>query len=147
MKSLNGVSISILALVVTVASGMLANQTLHAQQAQTKSPDLLKDVKVTNLFRADVADMPGKETIIQELEFPPGYSSGKHRHPGDTYIYVLNGSARMEEEGKEAPVTVNPGEVFYESPNGVYNFIPANGTKILIVRIYEKGKPVSIPVK
>jgi hypothetical protein len=32
-------------------------------------------------------------------------------------------------------------------PNGVYNFIPANGTKILIVRIYEKGKPLSIPVK
>jgi len=90
--------------------------------------------------------MPGKETIIQELEFPPGYSSGKHRHPGDTYFYVLSGSAKLEEEGK-VPVTVNPGEVFYESPNGVYNFIPANGTKTLFVRIYEKGKPLSIPVK
>jgi quercetin dioxygenase-like cupin family protein len=147
MKSLNEVAaISILALVVAVESGMLANQTLLAQQAQTKSSDLLKDVKTSNLFRADVADMAGKEAIIQELEFPPEWSTGKHRHPGDTYVYILNGSMKLEEEGK-APVTVNRGEVFYESPNGVYNAISANGTKVLIVRIYEKGKPLSTPVK
>jgi len=72
MKSLNGVSISILALVVTVASGMLANQTLHAQQAQTKSPDLLKDVKVTNLFRADVSGHARERNHNPRVGVPAG---------------------------------------------------------------------------
>jgi quercetin dioxygenase-like cupin family protein len=142
MKSLKWLPIFILALVVIVVSGVLAKQAIHAQS----KGGLFKDVKTTDLFREDLADMPGKEAIIQELEYPPGWSSGKHQHPGDTYFYVLSGSVKIEQEGK-APVTVNPGQVFYESPKGVYNAIPENGTRTLFIRIYDKGKPLSIPVK
>jgi quercetin dioxygenase-like cupin family protein len=90
-------------------------------------------------------DDPGSKTfeaVVALAELQPGAVSGRHRHPGIEIGYVLEGSARLEHEGR--PVKeVKTGDVFRN--DGVHGVtVPAGaGAKILAFYLVEKGKPLS----
>lgn len=131
-------------LAVGIILGVTGNQVLNAQYAQQQEP-----VKRKVLLQTDLADIPGKEATLGLAEYAPGASSGKHYHPRHVLIYVLEGSAINEPEGKP-PVTLKQGDVLYESPNLVHNFKNASTTapfKLLSCGIGEKGQPRVVPVK
>jgi quercetin dioxygenase-like cupin family protein len=54
----------------------------------------------------------GREAIQVRVDFAPGATFGKHTHPGEEIIYVLEGSVEYRVEGKP-PVTLKAGEVFF----------------------------------
>ncbi len=43
---------------------------------------------------------------------PPGQATGKHYHPGYEFIYTMDGTGIMQEEGK-SDVAIKPGAAFY----------------------------------
>jgi quercetin dioxygenase-like cupin family protein len=49
-------------------------------------------IKRTELIRADVADVPGKETVIYIADAMPGGEGARHTHYGDEFVYILEGS-------------------------------------------------------
>lgn len=51
---------------------------LHAQQATFKR---------TVLQKVDLADLPGKESVMVLGEFPPGVQSGRHTHLGTELVH------------------------------------------------------------
>ena len=53
------------------------------------------------------------------VEYPPGGSDQVHRHHAQVLVYVLEGSIVMQVRG-EAPVTLAPGQTFYEGPDDVH---------------------------
>ena len=126
-------------LLIGIAVGMLAIPVLNAQQAPPKRTDLL-----TN----DLAGIAGKRATVYRAELPPGGSSGKHRHPVDTFVYVLDGTLTLEQEG-QGPRTLNAGEVVQEVPSGIYNAknTGTNPLTLLVVSLGEKDQPFSVPVK
>lgn len=129
-----------LTLTVGIVVGVVGNQVLNAQQ---------EPVKRKVLLQTDLADAPGKEATLGTAEYAPGASSGKHYHPRHVLIYVLEGSAINEPEGKP-PITLKQGDVLYESPKLVHNFKNASTTapfKVLSCGIGEKGQPRVVPVK
>src|SRR5215471_13397198 len=71
-------------LLIGIAIGLASFGTfLNAQQAPpTKRTDLL-----TN----DLAGIAGKRVTIYRVEVPPGVAAGRHRHPVDAFVYVLEG--------------------------------------------------------
>lgn len=93
-------------------------------------------------------DQPGSQTheaIVAVAELQPGANSGRHRHPGIEIGYVLEGSARLEHDGR-APTVVKAGDVFKnDGVHGVTNTGSAPA-KILAVYMVEKGKPLAEPV-
>jgi quercetin dioxygenase-like cupin family protein len=97
---------------------------------------------------------PTKEVTIFVAEFKPGARTGKHYHPGQEFIYVLEGEGRIEEEGK-SPVDLKPGVgVYFQSdpakPTYVHEGINLSKTKplkLVTTLITEKGQPLAIPVK
>ncbi|HEX7566411.1 MAG TPA: cupin domain-containing protein, partial [Bradyrhizobium sp.] len=67
--------------------------------------------KRTDLQRHDLGTT-GREAVQARVDFEPGAAFGKHTHPGEEIIYVLEGSLEYQVEGKP-PVTLKAGEVFF----------------------------------
>ena len=103
-------------------------------------------IKRTILITTDEPGSKTHEAVMGIAEVDPGASSGRHRHPGIEIGYVLEGSARLEHDGRP-PIALKPGDVFRN--DGVHN-VTGTGTspaKILAVYLVEKGKALADPVK
>ena len=124
-------------LAVGIAVGVIGDQVLNAQQSQP--------LKVTQLLKADVVGVDGKEALIRFVEFLPGGASGKHHHPAHTFGYILEGSLTIETEGKP-PVTVRAGEAYQEVPGNVHDAKNLTGSpvKLVVFRVHPKGQPETV---
>lgn len=108
---------------------------------------LQSTIKRTELQRHDLS-VPGREGIQVRIDFAPGSSFGKHSHPGEEIIYVIEGSFEYEVEGKP-PVTLKAGDVLFIPAGTVHaakNVGTANAAE-LATYIVEKGKPLLVLVK
>jgi quercetin dioxygenase-like cupin family protein len=127
-------------LAVGIAAGVIGTQALNAQQ---------ESVKATMLLGTDLAGLGEKEGQVFLAEQAPGTASGKHSHPGHEFVYLLEGSAILEEEGRPA-VTLKQGETVYQAPGRVHNAKNASTRaplKVLVFLIAERGQPFIIPAK
>ena len=104
-------------------------------------------IKRTDLQQHDLS-VPGRETVQVRVDIDPGVAFGRHTHPGEEIIYVLEGLLEYQVEGKP-PVTLKPGEVLF-IPAGTIHAAKNVGTdnaKELATYIVEKGKPLVVLVK
>jgi quercetin dioxygenase-like cupin family protein len=100
-------------------------------------------------LKTDLPGLEGKEFLIDQVELAPGAAGGKHYHPGNAFVYILEGSGVLEINGKPA-VTQKAGSVFHEPPKQVQDFRNASKTgplKVLVMFVSEKGQPLSVPVE
>jgi quercetin dioxygenase-like cupin family protein len=90
--------------------------------------------------------------FVQEItvEYPPGGSDPVHTHQAQALVYVLEGSVVMQVRGG-APVTLRPGQTFYEGPDDVHivgrNASATAPARLLVVLVKDKGAPILTPVK
>jgi quercetin dioxygenase-like cupin family protein len=122
---------------ITILSffALLISGAVSAQQSGIKRIDLQKhDLSVA-----------GYETVQAKIDFDAHSAFGKHSHPGEEVIYVLEGTLEYEVEGK-GKVTLKAGEVLF-IPAGVVH-AARNNTNAkaseLATYIVEKGKPVLV---
>jgi quercetin dioxygenase-like cupin family protein len=121
-----------------IAGSVLALHAARAQQA---------GIKRTDLQRHDLS-APGREVIQVRVDFEPGAAFGRHTHPGEEIIYVLEGTLEYEIEGKP-PVTLKAGEVLF-IPAGTIHAAKNTGSVTageLATYVVEKGKPPLTLVK
>ncbi len=126
-----------LVLVVAVLMGAVGTQILNAQQAS---------VKRTVLLKGDIAGLAGRDGNIVEAVIPPGSQSGWHHHPGEEFIYIVEGEGVYEIKGR-APLPLKPGVVAHYDEGVVHNAKNTGTTplKVLGFLILEKGKPLATP--
>jgi quercetin dioxygenase-like cupin family protein len=102
------------------------------------------DATVAELMTRDLAGVPGKEVVVETVEYGPGGSSPAHRHDANVFLYVLSGEYTTQVAGS-APVTLRAGQVFYESPTDVHqrseNASKTAPVKFLVVMVKDKGRP------
>jgi quercetin dioxygenase-like cupin family protein len=108
-----------------------------------------RDAVVQELMVRDLAGVIGREVRMLTVEYIAAGASLPHRHNAQVFVYVLDGAVRMQIEGA-APVTLGPGETFYEGPDDVHT-VSANASqtkpaRILVFIIKNKAAPVSTPV-
>ena len=122
------------AVALIVGSG-LAPQVAQAQQ---------RGIKRTELQRHDLS-VPGREVVQVRVDFDPGAAFGRHRHPGEEIVNVLEGSLEYQVEGK-APVTLEAGDVLFIPAGAIHsarNVGSGDGAE-LATYIVEKGKPLVV---
>jgi quercetin dioxygenase-like cupin family protein len=127
-----------LAMAALLAAGVLAAPTAQAQQP---------GVTRTDLQRHDLS-APGREAIQVRVDLAPGVAFGKHTHPGEEIIYVLEGSLEYQ-VGDKPPVTLKAGDVLFIPAGAVHsarNVGSGTGSE-LATYIVEKGKPLLTLVK
>jgi quercetin dioxygenase-like cupin family protein len=103
----------------------------------------------TELMRADVAGVAGKETVIYIADLKPGAVGGKHTHYGDEFVYILDGELIVEPVGK-APITLKAGQAGHFTPDVVHaarNGSANSASKVLVILVVDKGKPLAEAAK
>ena len=121
-----------------IAAGVLA---LPGAQAQPSG------ITRTDLQRHDLS-IPGREVVQVRVDFAPGAAFGRHSHPGEEIVNVLEGTLEYEIEGKP-PVTLKAGDVLFIPAGTVHaakNVGSVTGSE-LATYIVEKGKPLLTLVK
>ena len=105
---------------------------------------------VRSLLSKDLAGVPGREVSMITVDYPPGGSTPAHTHHAQALLYVLEGSIVMQAKGK-APVTLTPGQTWYEGPDDVHvvsrNASTSAPAKYLVFMVKDKGAPILTPVK
>jgi len=103
-----------------------------------------------DLMVKELPDIAGREAVVRANTYPPGTSNPPHRHDAHVFLHVLEGQLVVQLKGKE-PVTLNPGDTYYESPDDIHvmsrnpsDRIPA---KALIFTVKKIGAPATTLVK
>ena len=121
---------------VLTVSSVLAFRRVNAQAG-----------KPTTLMSRDLPDVPGKEGMVETVDFAPGEVSQPHRHDADVFVYVLEGSIITQLRGG-SPLTVRAGDVFYESPTDIHsvsrNASDTQPAKLLVFYVKKKGAPQTV---
>jgi len=99
------------------------------------------------LMTKNLPDFPGKEGMVEMVDFAPGEVSQPHRHNADLFVYVLEGSVITQVKGG-SPKTVHAGDVFYESPSDIHvvsrNASDTKPAKLLVFYVKVKGAPPTV---
>jgi len=104
--------------------------------------------KTKDLLRKDISAYAGGDMLLSvgEITIAPGASSPKHRHPGPTFVYVLEGSVESEVEGTPSKV-YSVGESFYENPRQLHiltrNPSASKAARILVYHLSKNGEPLT----
>jgi quercetin dioxygenase-like cupin family protein len=133
-------------LAACAAAATLAGSAAAQQSAPGRVPP--------TLFSAPLAEAPGHNLVVVELNFPPNAAPPStaerhargHRHPGSVYVYVTQGAVRLGIEGQPVQV-VRTGESFFE-PVGAHHVVTENVSatepaRAIAVMIVPDGKPLT----
>src|SRR5580658_5125010 len=128
----------IFAVALLIVASCLALRVARSQQT---------GIKRTELQRHDLS-IPGREAVQVRADFPPGAAVPRHTHPGEEFVYVLEGTVEFQLEG-QPPVTLKAGEVMFIPAGTVHtakNVGSGNGSEVSAY-IVEKGKPLTTMVQ
>jgi quercetin dioxygenase-like cupin family protein len=130
-----------MAVAVLIVGTSLAPQMARAQDAG------MAGIKRIDLQRHDLS-APGREAIQVRVDFEPGAAFGRHTHPGEEIIYVLEGSLEYQIEGKP-PVTLKAGDVLFIPAGTIHaaKTVGSGNAAELATYVVEKGKPLLTLVK
>ena len=85
--------------------------------------------------------------IVTELILPPGSSIPRHTHPGDEFLYILEGGTVTTKSG--AVISFEPGMSDHFPRGQVHGGFTVSGDqalKVITTHIVERGAPLVIPV-
>jgi quercetin dioxygenase-like cupin family protein len=115
--------------------------------APSLTPQATPGITRTDLQQEDLS-IPGRQVIQTRVDFAPGATAPRHRHPGEEIIYVLSGTLEYQVEGQPIAI-LRAGEVLF-IPNGAVHSatnIGLNDASELATYVVEKGKPLVEQVK
>ncbi len=98
------------------------------------------------LLKAALNRFPGQEIEILRLEFAPGWVGTRHFHPGELFVYVLDGVFIIELAG-ESPQSFDQGSLIRELPDQVLSAANASSTEpvsVLVVHLAGTGEPLLV---
>jgi len=105
---------------------------------------------LTEIFTHDLPNltMNGWEVHVNWVDYPPGRVGARHKHPGFTLAYVLEGAVVTKITG-QAEQTYNAGQMFYEPPGAIHevstNASKTDRARLLAMNFIPKGQPLTSP--
>ncbi len=101
--------------------------------------------EVTPLYEGALSGVASKTIIVKHFSLPAGFVGGKHYHPADVFVYVVEGALTVETE--KGTQTVKAGELYPEVPGMVMharNVSSDKATRIVVFQVGDTGKPMMI---
>jgi quercetin dioxygenase-like cupin family protein len=123
---------------IAVAALMAGGAALYGVAAQTPG------IRRTDLQKHDLG-VPGREVVQVRVDFAPGAAFGRHSHPGEEIVYVIEGRLEYRLED-QAPVTLGAGEVLFIPAGAIHaarNVGSVNGAE-LATYLVDKGRPLVV---
>lgn len=133
----------VLAVALTGLVSLGTAYSLEVQAAEYKPK-----AEVKTLHEGALAGVDGKTVIIKHFTVPAGFVGGKHFHPGNVFVYVLEGEITVETD--KGSLTVRAGELYPEVPGMVMrakNQSTSVPAKFVVFQVGETGKPMMVKAK
>ena len=127
------------ALATAIVVGMASFHSANAQQ------EYKPKAEVTALHEGTLTGDESKTVIVKHFTLPAGFVGGKHFHPGDVFVYVLEGALTVATE--KGVRTVAAGELYPEVPGMEMvgkNLSTSVPTKLVVFQVGDTGKPMMI---
>lgn len=103
------------------------------------------EIKRSILLKQDMS-IAGREAVVAAIELPPGSAEGRHTHPAELYVYLIEGEIVLETEGQPDRImkagdaaAVAPGRIHQALNRGS---VTAKGVALFVA---EKGRPLASP--
>ncbi len=99
------------------------------------------------MLRAPITVADGLEVIISDVVIPPNATVPRHYHPGEEFLYVLEGSAVHVEEGKPDRI-LRAGDTYVIPPRAIH--APRggpDGARAVVFRVHVEGAEERILVE
>lgn len=84
-------------LVIMLSAALLAGWSDFTVSADVNRPPALA---ADNLLREAIDGVEGKEVIMSRVSFSPNIEPPCHRHPGEEFFYVIEGSVTLKRRGQ-----------------------------------------------
>ena len=99
------------------------------------------EVQLKTLMKAQLDGVKGTEVIVSNVQIPANTTLPKHWHPGEEFVYILEGSVTLWQKGKEN-IFGKKGEVIKVPLKQIHTGITGKeGVSLLVFRVHEQGKP------
>jgi quercetin dioxygenase-like cupin family protein len=128
------------------ASAILTGTAGGVYAAEKKVVYVSPGAEKKTLTSESLPGVEGHVVTIDHYTMPPGWVGGKHYHTGPVYVYVLEGSFSIEEQGKERR-TFKPGELYKEpigTPMQARNLNASEPLKALVIQVTPEGEPLMV---
>lgn len=92
------------------------------------------------MLRAPIQAAPGLEVIISDVVIPPGASVPWHYHPGEEFVYVIEGSALHREAGQD-DILLEAGDSYVIRPEARHSPVGGpEGARAVVFRVHVAGQ-------
>ncbi|MFC1886991.1 cupin domain-containing protein [Thermodesulfobacteriota bacterium] len=106
----------------------------------------INEVKVEDLLSSQLEVVEGTEVVVSQVTIPANTSFPKHWHPGEEFVYILEGSVVFWLKDK-ADVICKKGDVIKVPLKQIHTIMRnEESAKILVFRVHELGQPGRILV-
>lgn len=103
-------------------------------------------LKLENLLRDSLALAPDVEIVMSYLELPDTTDLPAHYHPGEEFVYVIEGSGELTLEGEKT--MLSEGEFMKIPYKAVHSFRTIDEqARAVVFRVHEPGQPDRILVE
>lgn len=128
-----------------IAAGLYAAALPFAYaQAQQQARPYPPPPGSNEVLRSPLAGTPGVEVIVSDVVIPPNGQVARHYHPGEEFLYLIEGTAIHVEEGK-ADLPLKPGDSYAIPPRAIHS--PKGGpegARAIVFRVHVAGQPERI---
>jgi len=127
-----------------IAAGLYALALPFAYAQARQEPATRPPPGSNEVLRSPLVGTPGIEVIVSDVVIPPNGQVARHYHPGEEFLYVIEGSAIHVEQGKpDLPLEV--GDSYAIPPRAIHS--PRGGpagARAIVFRVHIAGQPERI---
>ena len=131
---------------ISLATCTVALSACVSVESHSHSPDHGLPPGSNEMLREILSSADGLEVIISDVIIPPNAEIPRHYHPGEEFVYLIEGSATHIEAGKPDRL-IEAGEAFVIPPQAVH--APRGGPdggRAMVFRVHVEGQPERVPV-
>jgi quercetin dioxygenase-like cupin family protein len=125
-------------------------QPAQTEPAVAPTPDAappLTKPQLANLLKQPLAENDKLEVVISRVVVPPNFRLPLHYHPGQEFVYTVEGTATVQIKG-QPDALLKAGEAFVVPPR-VHHTAVTNDEQatVIVFRVHDPGKPVRYIIK
>ena len=142
----------VLFLMATILAFAGFNRSRKSEQAEPqKKKDILagtiQGLEIDNIMTSQLELVEGTEVVVSHVQIPANTTLPKHWHPGEEFVYVLEGSYVLWQKDK-SDTHLKKGDVFKVPLKQIHTAKTGEeGATILVFRVHEAGQSVRVNVE
>ena len=113
-------------------------------QAQSEPQGFRPPPGSNEMLRSPLSALAGAEVIVSDVVIPPNGQVARHYHPGEEFLYLIEGTAIHVEEGKP-DLPLKAGDTYAIPPRAIH--APKggpDGARAIVFRVHVAGEPERI---